>query len=481
MNSWNRKSFGIKSLRNPERQQAKIRVELTAKEGASRLQKTGAAIVIILLCAMPFVTSAPFAWIAFAVSPIFLVLIVLQLGAAFQTAPPEFKEHSGASLRVNWPVYTVLVPLYRETAIINQLLNACRAIDYPPSCLEVLFLVEMDDTSTKNALDNAELSPWMHVVVVPKGYPRTKPRALNHGLLRATGHYITVYDAEDIPDADQLKMAVQLFESSPPYIQCLQARLAIDNAPDSWFSLMMCIEYAALFDTIKCGLASANLPIALGGTSNHFRREDMLRLAGWDSFNVTEDADLGIRIARQGGLVMDLPSSTLEEAPIHFKGWLGQRRRWLKGWIQTGICHSREPRSAIRDLGLVNWLVVMVQIFGVVVGALTFPFFASWFLWNLWIGSVWASADLFQVMTNSVAIVIFFVGLLAMILPAIIGLQRRRAWHLIPWLVMFPFYLLFVSMAAWLAVIDFIRQPFHWEKTTHGLGRRRPSAFKNKQ
>jgi glycosyltransferase XagB len=129
----------------------------------------------------------------------------------------------------------------------------------------------------------------------------------------------------------------------------------------------------------------------------------------------------------------------------------------------------------------VNWLVVMVQIFGAVIGALTFPFFGSWFLWNLWVGNVWENADVFQIATNSVAIVIFFMGLLAMIFPAVIGLQRRRAWHLIPWLMMFPFYVLLISAAAWLAVVDFVRRPFHWEKTTHGLGRRRPGAFKNRQ
>jgi glycosyltransferase XagB len=471
----------LKALKMSAKPQAGVSAGLTAKEGASPLQKGVCGVIVLAILALPFVVSNPIAWLAFAVSPIFLALIVFQLGAAFQTAPLEFKEHSSTALRVDWPIYSVLVPLYHETVVIDQLLKAFRAIDYPSARMEVLFLVEEDDLQTKDALENAGLSPWMQIVIVPAGYPRTKPRALNHGLLRATGHYITVYDAEDIPDIDQLKMAVQLFERSPPEVKCLQARLAIDNAPDSWFSLMMCIEYAALFDTIKCGLASADLPVALGGTSNHFRHEDMLQLAGWDSFNVTEDADLGIRIARQAGKVMDLPSTTLEEAPIHFKGWLGQRRRWLKGWIQTGICHSREPLSAILEMGFVNWLVVMVQIFGVVVGALTFPFFGSWFLWNLWIGNVWANADLFQIATNSVAIVIFFMGLLAMVLPAVIGLQRRRAWHLIPWLIMFPFYVLFISAAAWLAVMDFMRRPFHWEKTAHGLGRRRPGAFKNRR
>jgi glycosyltransferase XagB len=452
-----------------------------ADQGASTGQKAFAVGAILIIAAIAVLTPAPAAVLAIAASPVFLAFMILQLAALVDSTPLPRTAKPPANATRHWPSYAVLVPLYREEAVLGQLLAALSALDYPANSLDVVLLLEADDEDTAEALRFHALPEAFRVVIVPPGEPRTKPRALNHGLTLVGSQFVTVYDAEDIPDPDQLKRAVLAFETAGPDIGCLQARLAIDNGPDGWLPLMMAIEYAALFDVVKCGMAQAGYPVALGGTSNHFRRSDLVALGGWDKWNVTEDADLGIRLARAGLRVQDLPSTTLEEAPISLRAWLGQRRRWMKGWMQTGISHSREPFAVMNDLGLVGWIAAFSQIVGVLLGAFTFPFFAGWFVWNAWTGEVWDASTWPVFLANCLALEIALIGGLVLLLPAIVGLRRRRQWHLVPWLFTVPIYLLLVSLAAWIAVWDFLRAPFHWAKTEHGLGARRPDLFRSRR
>jgi glycosyltransferase XagB len=466
----------------------------SAKHGLVKGQVIGLSLIILLLCLLPVLALNPLALAALLFSPVFLTLIVLQIGMSIdslafrnstkETAlektlpnPAAAQGSTGSQNPRDWPSYSLLIPLLKEEIIIAQLYAALRALDYPRERLEILFLVEEHDDLTQNALWSQiflsqPLSSAMQMIIVPPGHPGTKPRALNHGLSVASGTYVTVYDAEDIPDPDQLKRAVVMFETSPPDVLCLQAHLVIDNGADSWLAMMMLVEYAGLFEIIKPGLARSGMPVALGGTSNHFRRETLQKLGGWDAYNVTEDADMGFRIARSGGLVSDLDSDTMEEAPVALKDWLGQRRRWLKGWIQTGICHSRNPRRAIAEMGLTQWLVAMAQVIGAIAGTLLFPFFSLWLGWNIWQGTLFWAETWLDIASNSIAIVIFLAGMAAMILPAALGLRQKGLWHLIPWLITLPFYQCLMFWAACLAVSDVVRNPFHWEKTRHGIGNR---------
>jgi glycosyltransferase XagB len=453
-----------------------------AHQGASHGQKALSAAAVLSVAVIAATAPAPAALLAIAASPVFLAFMMLQLAAVFDSAPPPGNaEKPPPHDTRHWPVYSVLVPLYRESAVLGQLIAALSALDYPAASLDVVLLLEADDEETRDAV-RAHCRPgWLRAEIVPPGQPRTKPRALNHGLGLIHGHYVTVYDAEDIPDPDQLKRAVIAFEEAPSDVGCLQARLAIDNGPDGWLPLMMAVEYAALFDVVKCGMAQSGYPVSLGGTSNHFRRDELIAMGGWDMWNVTEDADLGIRLARAGRKVQDLPSTTLEEAPIGLRAWLGQRRRWMKGWIQTAITHTREPLTVLRQLGLGGFIAAFSQIIGVLLGALTFPFFAGWFVWNAWTGEVWDASTWPLFLANCLALEIALIGLLVLLLPAVVGLRRRRQWHLVPWLLSAPLYLLLVSLAAWMAVWDFLRAPFYWDKTEHGIGTRRPDLFKNRR
>ncbi len=233
------------------------------------------------------------------------------------------------------PTYTLLIPLYQEARVVPDLLQALRRLDYPAAKLEVLLITEQSDTATRAALQQAMLAPNMRIIVVPEGRPRTKPRALNYALSYARGRYVAVYDAEDAPEPGQLKMAVRAFRTRPGRIGCVQARLDIYTPAASFLTRQFTLEYMALFYGLLPAFQRWRIPIPLGGTSNHFPRAVLAETGGWDPYNVTEDADLGLRLARKGYGVAMIGSTTWEEAPERWRQWLGQRTRWIKGWIQT--------------------------------------------------------------------------------------------------------------------------------------------------
>jgi glycosyltransferase XagB len=453
---------------------------VSAKEGATGRQRLAFVAFLGAIALGAVLTLSPISAAALILSPFYLTHVLFFLGAALEKPrnPPRGADPPDL---LDPPRYTVMAPLYREARVAQQLTATLGELAYPVDKLQIILLLEADDTETQSALAARPLPPHFQVLVVPPGGPRTKPNALNHGLSVATGDYLTIFDAEDLPDPDQLMRAACMFEALPADTVCLQARLVIDNAPDGWLPLMMSIEYAALFDAAKCGFATMAMPVALGGTSNHFRRAALVELGGWDAWNVTEDADLGLQIALRGWLVADLPSTTLEEAPITLRAWFSQRRRWLKGFMQTCVSHSRKPRQAIRSMGLVNWLCGMAQVAGAVIGSLLFPIFTAHVAWN------WASGQLFDndgwldTVLNTVALWVALCGVMSAFVPALIGMSRRRTWHLAPWLATLPIYLTLISAAAWMALVDYLREPFRWLKTEHGLGVRRPGAFRSRR
>ena len=116
-----------------------------------------------------------------------------------------------------------------------------------------------------------------------------------------------------------------------------------ENASENALTALFAGEYAGLFGRLLPALARWDLPVPLGGTSNHFRIEFLRALGGWDAFNVTEDADLGVRLARRGLRAEMLASRTLEEAPLTVRAWMAQRTRWMKGWMRP--VNRREPQA----------------------------------------------------------------------------------------------------------------------------------------
>jgi glycosyltransferase XagB len=249
------------------------------------------------------------------------------------------------------PVYTIFVPLFREAKILPALVRALNRLDYPADRLDIKIILEESDQATRNALCRFRLMKQFEVIVVPAGGPQTKPRALSYALHFARGELATVFDAEDVPNPQQLRQAAEIFAAASPHLACLQARLTFANA-SNWLSRHMLIEYAALFDVLLPVLGQQGWPMPLGGTSNHFRVDILRKVGAWDPFNVTEDADLGIRLARCGFAVDVFNATTVEEANTCLWNWLRQRSRWVKGWLRLRSCTHAIPGSFSASLDL---------------------------------------------------------------------------------------------------------------------------------
>ncbi|MBB3019255.1 cellulose synthase/poly-beta-1,6-N-acetylglucosamine synthase-like glycosyltransferase [Microvirga lupini] len=406
-----------------------------------------------------------------AMGPLFIGSVVLRLAASMlsnpviPTAPPPRTEDA------DLPVYTVIAALYREKRVVARFLDALAQLDYPAAKLDIKLVLEVDDPETMEALRAIEVPGNVEILIAPPGEPRTKPRALNVALPLARGRYTVIYDAEDVPDPGQLRLAVSRFAEAPPRVACLQARLTIDNTDDTWLTRLFTVEYAALFDVFNPGLAEIGSPIALGGTSNHFRTSVLRRVHGWDAWNVTEDADLGIRLVRLGYEVRDLPSSTFEEAPGTLRLWMRQRTRWMKGYVQTAVVHTRKPWIMLRQLGLWRFSGALALTWGVVLSALVYPFFTGLYLAS-WFASTEEAFDLgWTAALNAYALTLFLSGAASIFIPACVALHRRRLWRLMPWILMLPLYYCLVSFAAWRGLWELAIAPFRWNKTSHGLAR----------
>ena len=367
------------------------------------------------------------------------------------------------------PVYTVLIALYREAAVVPKLIAGLEKLDYPGSKLDIKLVIEADDKETMAALAAQKLGPRFDVVVAPPGRPRTKPRALNVALEAARGELVCVYDAEDEPAPDQLRRAAATFAAQPD-VDALQGRLTIGNWRESWISFMFAVEYAALFELVNPGLSALGLPVALGGTTNHFRTSTLRRVGGWDAWNVAEDADLGVRLARFGARVGALDSETIEEAPTDLGNWFRQRTRWQKGWMQTMIVHTRQPLRFFRETGLWRGIAALTLIGGAVATGLVGPVFLFMALWRGFMEtmdetSVSRLADVYTY-------ILTLTGLEVVAVPALVAMRRRALRPYGRALIGLPLYYALVLAATWVALFELIVRPFHWHKTTHG----RPQA-----
>ncbi len=365
------------------------------------------------------------------------------------------------------PVFTILVPAYREANVVTKLIDHIGELDYPMSKLQVLLLMEADDDETIFAAKESRPPAHVRFVVVPPGGPQTKPKACNVGLALADGEFLVIYDAEDRPEPGQLREVVHRFAESGDDVVCYQARLNYFNAHENILTRMFTLEYSMWFDTMLPGLDAWRLPIPLGGTSNHFRVESLRKLGAWDPYNVTEDADLGIRASAVGLTVGITESTTWEEACSDWRAWIRQRTRWIKGYMVTALVHTRRPRRLLRETG---WRGVL-GLLGLIAGTPAM-FLACPIVWGFWLftflgGSI-PGVHLPQwVQTATTANLI--VGNGAMIVLCAVAALRRKAYDLMLYSLLNPAYWVLHSVAAWRALAQLLVKPSHWEKTPHGI------------
>lgn len=384
------------------------------------------------------------------------------------TIDPSDEELAALDAR-GLPVYTILLPLYKEKpSTVRALFAALSRMDYPKHKLDGLLLIEADDDHTRRAIEEVGRPAWMRVLPLPPGTPRTKPRAMGIGLRYAKGSLLTVYDAEDKPDPAQLKKAVWGFRVADESLACLQAKLGYYNPRQNLLTRWFTLEYDAWFNIFLPGLHRIGAPIPLGGTSNHFRRPALDACLGWDPYNVTEDADLGLRFARLGLATAMLESTTEEEANSRLANWLRQRSRWSKGYMQTALVHTRRPVKLVRELGPKATVFFLLTIGGAVVTALLAPIFWLLLLSWIWIQPHWV-AELFPGPIYYAASVSLVLGNFLLVFLSLCAAVARGHDDLAPHALLTPLYWALMSAATYVALVEFFVRPSHWHKTEHGL------------
>jgi len=411
------------------------------------------------------------------------------------------------------PVYTILVPLYKEKEVAEKIVHAATALDYPADKLDIKVLLEPDDAQTIRVIEGMELPANVEALVVPDSLPKTKPKACNHGLEHARGEYLVIYDAEDRPEPDQLKKAViafrkanaarrTLFGVRQPRREtvCLQAKLNYFNQRQNVLTKWFTVEYSTWFDLFLPGLHGLGAPIPLGGTSNHFKTSVLRKIGGWDAFNVTEDCDLGIRLDKMGYETQVLDSTTWEEANSRLFNWIRQRSRWVKGYIQTHLVHMRHPFRTLWQLGPWGTLSFLISVGGLSLMLILNPVF--WLAGAIYLallgmdlhGVGWSVGKFLQLppeqrwswqmlftdprgdpFWNTVSQVFYVVTLVLVlgnvffILMHVVACIKRRLYDLIPYAVTMPLYWILISIGAWKGFLQLFFKPFYWEKTIHGL------------
>lgn len=370
-----------------------------------------------------------------------------------------------------WPRYTIFCPLYKEWNVLPQFITAMGNLEYPQDKLQVMLLLEEDDKETIRRAKNMSLPKNFDIVIVPHSYPKTKPKAINYGLTKATGDYVVIYDAEDVPDPLQLKKAVLAFEKVDDRVICIQAKLNFYNPHQNILTRLFTAEYSLWFDLVLTGLQSIRAPIPLGGTSNHFRVNDLRMLNGWDSFNVTEDCDLGIRLAKKGYYTAMIESTTYEEANSDLKNWFHQRSRWIKGYIQTYFVHMRQPFDFVR-----RWREPHVITFQLVVGGKILALFINPFMWLMTILYFSLRSIVGPAIESLYPAPVFYMALFSLVFGNflymyyyMIGCAKREQYDLIKYAFLVPIYWLFMSVASWISLYQMIVKPHYWAKTKHGL------------
>jgi len=399
-------------------------------------------------------------------------LLASVLGARTEIFEQVRPEEAAGLEEKDLPVYTLLLPMYREPEVVRHLIPSIMAMDYPLEKLDVKILLEEEDLETYDAVRSLRPPANFEIIRVPYSVPKTKPKACNYGLLFARGEYLTIYDAEDIPEKDQLRKVIVAFRKGPENMICVQAALNYFNSTQNLLTRMFTLEYSYWFDYMLPGIEALGMPIPLGGTSNHFRTEMLRLLGGWDPFNVTEDADLGIRASAHRMWVATINSTTFEEANSRLGNWIRQRSRWIKGYMQTYLVHMRNPVRLFKTIGFLPFMGVQLLIGGTFLTFLINPLLWGLFIFWILFRPPW--------MESFVPLWILVISTLNLVVGNAMGIYlnmlavfRRKLFHLTFYSLLNPLYWILHSVAAYKALWQLFTKPFYWEKTVHGLAEKK--------
>ncbi|MGC1480524.1 MAG: glycosyltransferase [Chthoniobacterales bacterium] len=393
-----------------------------------------------------------------------LVFIGSTRTVSHKVSPQELDGIDPATL----PVYSILVPVFREPLVVSGLVRQLSSLNYPLAKLDVNILLEEGDDETIEAVRAIRPPPNFHTIVVPHAEPKTKPKACNYGMFFVSGKYTAIYDAEDFPEPDQLEKVVVSFRKLPAKVVCIQGCLNYFNWRENLLTRLFTLEYTSWFDYNLPGMEAMKIPIPLGGTSNHFKTDRLRELGAWDPYNVTEDADLGVRASTRGYTVATIDSTTFEEANCHVGNWVRQRSRWIKGYMQTFLVHTRHPFRLARRIGWRGFVGFVLFI-----GGTPFTFLVNPILWLILV--VWAVTrsplidEIFPPWLLALSIANLVLGNLLAVYACVLAVFRRGRHALSPYALLNPFYWVLHAVAAYKGLWQLVVNPFYWEKTDHGL------------
>ena len=426
------------------------------------------ALVWIIIASTPFTIGTFFITI---IALLYALLVVFKLSVVAASPNGIFErantEAIAALSNEELPIYTVIVPLREEAAVMPQIVASLSAIDYPAEKLDLIITLEKYDHETREAIYAANAPATWRIVTLPDTAPKTKPKALNVAFKHIHGEHLVIYDAEIIPDRDQLKQAVLAFRARPD-IACFQTRLDHYNTDQSIMTKLFTTEFTFYYDIFLRGLAALRLPIPLSGHSTHFRTNALRAVGAWDPYNVAEDCDIGMRLYRAGYKSGMIDSFSQEEATATVDAWIRQRTRWMKGFIQTSIVQLRHPRTLMRELGgLSNFLAFLMLVPGMVFYCLLNV--VTWIVFIAWVvsGSD-AIKSLYPMPVLYLSTAAFVVGAIAFIFLNLLAVYRRGKARLVRYWFLTPIYWMLLSFAAMRAVWQLARTPHLWEKTAHG-------------
>ncbi len=450
---------------NPESSAATV---ITPRQAYVLIAAVGVFLFALTLAPIPTLLVVSSSISGFYLFSIAFKFLLTMAGTRYETVRHVSRKELRELRDEDLPIYTILVPIYKEANVLKKLNAGMLRLDYPKEKLDIKLLMEQDDVETLEAIKALETPAVFEPVIVPNFGPRTKPKACNYGLYYTKGQYLTIFDAEDIPEPDQLKKALIRFQKETDDVVVVQAALNYFNRNENFLTKMFTLEYSYWFDYLLRGMDRLKIPIPLGGTSNHFRVDRLRELGGWDPFNVTEDADLGIRASARGYRVAVFDSTTYEEANRALGNWIRQRSRWIKGYIQTWLVHTRHP---IRLFKTVGWRAFFG--FHFFVGATPATFLINPILWLtffLWLLIRMKWIDLFfPPIILYISLFNLLIGNLIIVYMNMLAVFKRRTYELTAYALLNPAYWVLHSIASYKALWQLIHKPFYWEKTTHGL------------
>ena len=466
----------IEVFREPLIHQAETRVP--AKESCrawdpKRMMRYTLALLISFLACSIVAPTATFT----ALCAVAIFTLVMNMGLKIVTSASQIMPHIArrkkqtqpcpSTTTFRLPVVSIMVPLFKEREVAQHLVRRLKRLNYPKELLDICLVVEEDDTTTRQTIAQTRLPRWVRVITVPKGNVRTKPRAMNFALDFCRGSIIGVYDAEDAPHPDQIHQIVERFHQRGPQVACLQGLLDFYNPRTNWLSRCFTIEYNTWFRLFLPGLERLGFAVPLGGTTLFFRRNALEKLGGWDAHNVTEDADLGIRLARHGYRTEIVHTVTEEEANCRFIPWIKQRSRWLKGFAITWAVHMRSPIATLKELGLKKFIGIQILF----VGTLS-QFMLAPLLWSFWLIPFGFDHPILTVVPSAVLLGLGAAFLFSEIITIAVGIfavSDKKHRFLIPWVPTMHFYFPMGTLAAYKAIYELLTQPFFWDKTAHGI------------